>query len=164
MVLSYVVVWDKYERELFKPWSLRRKIVGERIIKVKLSIYTYYLEKLFLQSHTCSTLYYYFSLSLLTYLKVSSIASICRTEVNHVFGSSSVKLLAKSAHEMDVHPHAKDHCFSKISIWKAKKGEDLSSYGYFYQVDLYEMISWWICHEKIKFKTTTNWNQMDSFR
>ena len=123
MVFSYVVVWDKYERELFKPWSLRRKIVGERIIKVKLSIYTYYLEKLFLQSHTCSTLYYYFSLSLLTYLKVSSIASICRTEVNHVFGSSSVKLLAKSAHEMDVHPHAKDHCFSKISIWKAKKGK-----------------------------------------
>ena len=117
------MVWDKYERELFKPWSLRRKIVGQRIIKVKLSIYTYYLEKLFLQSHTCSTLYYYFSLSLLTYLKVSSIASICRTEVNHVFGSSSVKLLAKSAHEMDVHPHAKDHCFSKISIWKAKKGK-----------------------------------------
>ena len=109
---------------MFKPWSLRRKIVGQRIIKVKLSIYTYYLEKLFLQSHTCSTLYYYFSLSLLTYLKVStSIASICRTEVNHVFGSSSVKLLAKSAHEMDVHPHAKDHCFSKISIWKAKKGK-----------------------------------------
>ena len=124
MVYSYVVVWDKYERELFKPWSLRRKIVGERIIKVKLSIYTYYLEKLFLQSHTCSTLYYYFSLSSLTYLNVStSIASICRTEVNHVFGSSSVKLLAKSAHEMDVHPHAKDHCFSKISIWKAKKGK-----------------------------------------
>ena len=122
MVFSYVVVWDKYERELFKPWSLRRKIVGQRIIKVKLSIYTYYLEKLFLQSHTCSTLYYYFSLSLLTYLNVStSIASICRTEVNHVFGSSSVKLLAKSAHEMDVHPHAKDHCFSKISIWKAQK-------------------------------------------
>ena len=124
MVFSYVVVWDKYERELlFKPWSLRRKIVGQRIIKVKLSIYTYYLEKLFLQSHTCSTLYYYFSLSSLTYLNVStSIASICRTEVNHVFGSSSVKLLAKSAHEMDVHPHAKDHCFSKISIWKAQKG------------------------------------------
>ena len=118
------MVWDKYERELFKPWSLRRKIVGQRIIKVKLSIYTHYLEKLFLQSHTCSTLYYYFSLSSLTYLNVStSIASICRTEVNHVFGSSSVKLLAKSAHEMDVHPHAKDHCFSKISIWKAKKGK-----------------------------------------
>ena len=126
MVYSYIVVWDKYEREFFKPWSLRRKIVGERIIKVKLSIYTYYLEKLFLQSHTCSTLYYYFSLSLLTYLKVSSIASICRTEVNHVFGSSSVKLLAKSAHEMDVHPHAKDHCFSKISIYgKQKRGRIL---------------------------------------
>ena len=127
MVYSYVVVWDKYERELlFKPWSLRRKIVGQKIIKVKLSIYTYYLEKLFLQSHTCSTLYYYFSLSSLTYLNVStSIASICRTEVNHVFGSSSVKLLAKSAHEMDVHPHAKDHCFSKISIWKAKRVRSL---------------------------------------